>query len=57
MVCNTQEYWVFVRYPLSDILKNTTIRKLDPFPSSGKEVEDTCSVGSVRNSYPQPLDQ
>jgi hypothetical protein len=32
--------------PSSDILKNTTIRKPDLFPSSVKEIGDTYFVGS-----------
>jgi hypothetical protein len=35
--------------PSSVILKNTTFRKRDLFPSSG-EVGDTYSVGSLRKS-------
>jgi hypothetical protein len=36
MVYNTQNYWVFGLSPSSDILENTTFRKLDLFPSSGE---------------------
>jgi hypothetical protein len=35
---------------LLGILKNTLVRKLDLFPSSGEGVPDTYSVGSVRKS-------
>jgi hypothetical protein len=35
----------------SVILKNTTFRELNLFPSSGEEVGDTDSVGSLRKSY------
>jgi hypothetical protein len=35
--------------PLAGILKNTTFRKLDLFPSSGEKVGTISSVGSVRN--------
>jgi hypothetical protein len=38
MVSNTLDYWVFGRFPSSGILKNTTFRKLDLFPSSGEKV-------------------
>jgi hypothetical protein len=34
----------------SGILKNTTVRKLDPFPSSGEGVGYTYFVGSARKS-------
>jgi hypothetical protein len=34
--------------PSSGILRNTTFRKLDMFPSSGEGVGDTYSVRSVR---------
>jgi hypothetical protein len=34
----------------SSLLKNTTFRKLDLIPSSGEEVGDTYSVGSVRKT-------
>jgi hypothetical protein len=38
--------WVYGIFPTSRTLKNTTIRKLDLFPSSGDGVGDTHSVGS-----------
>jgi hypothetical protein len=41
MVYNTRDFWVFGLGPSSAILKNTTFRKLDLFPSSGKGVGDT----------------
>jgi hypothetical protein len=38
-------------FPSSGIPKNTTFRKLDPFPSSGEGGgEDTYSVGPLRES-------
>jgi hypothetical protein len=43
-----RNYWVFGLCPSSGILKNTTFRKLDLFPSSSEGVGDTCSVESVR---------
>jgi hypothetical protein len=46
-VFRVQNYWVFGLWPSSgvlDILENTTLRKLDLFPSSG-EGEDMYSVG------------
>jgi hypothetical protein len=47
----THNYWVFGFFPSSGILKNTTFRKLDLFPSSGEGGgEDTYSVWSLRNS-------
>jgi hypothetical protein len=45
---DTLHYWVFGICPSSGMLKNTTFRKLDPFPSSGEGVGDT--VGCVRNN-------
>jgi hypothetical protein len=36
MVCDTRNDWVFILCPSSGILKNTTFRKLDLFPSSGE---------------------
>jgi hypothetical protein len=44
---NTRDYWVFGLSPLSGILKYTTFRQLNLFPSSGVGVGDTYSVGSV----------
>jgi hypothetical protein len=46
MVYNMRDYWVFGLRPSSGILKNTTFRELDLFPSSGEGVGDTYSVGS-----------
>jgi hypothetical protein len=40
----------FFTFQSSDILRNTTFRKLDLLPSSGEEVEDNYRVGSVRKS-------
>jgi hypothetical protein len=57
MVYNTPDYWAFGLCLSPDILKNTTFRKLDLFPSSGEEVRDTYSVGSRSNSSAQSLDQ
>jgi hypothetical protein len=39
--CITQNYWGFGLFPSSDILENTTFRKLDLFPSSGEGGEKT----------------
>jgi hypothetical protein len=38
MVYSTQNYWGFGLFPLSGVLesRNTTFRKLDPFPSLGE---------------------
>jgi hypothetical protein len=55
MVYNTREYWVFGLCPPSDILKKTSFRKLDLFPSSGEGMGDTYSVGFVRKSWYLPL--
>jgi hypothetical protein len=55
-----QDYWVFGLCPSSGILKkqkNTTFRKLDLFPSLGEGAGDSYSVGLVRKSEPQSLDQ
>jgi hypothetical protein len=49
MVYNTRDYWAFGLCPPSGILKNTTFRKLDLFPSSSEGVGDTCSVRYVRS--------
>jgi hypothetical protein len=47
----TQNYWVFGLFPSSDILENTTFRKLDLFPSSGEDGgEDTYSLRPLRES-------
>jgi hypothetical protein len=47
----TQNYWVFVLFPSSGILENTTFRKLDLFPSSDEGGgEDIYSVGPLRSS-------
>jgi hypothetical protein len=53
----TWDYWFLGLRPLAGTLKNTLFRKLDLFPSSGEGVGATYSVGSVRKSGPQPLDQ
>jgi hypothetical protein len=46
MMYNTQNYWVFGLFPMSDILENTTFRKLDLFSSSGEGGgENTNSFG------------
>jgi hypothetical protein len=51
VVQNSQNYWVFGRFPSSDILENTTFQKLDLFPSSDEGGgEDTYSVGPLRKS-------
>jgi hypothetical protein len=47
---NTQDNWVFGLFPSSGILKNAVFLKLDLFPSSGEEVGDTYSVGSLIKS-------
>jgi hypothetical protein len=44
---------VFLIIPSSGILKKTTLRKLDQFPSSGQRVGDGSSIASVRKSRPQ----
>jgi hypothetical protein len=46
-----QNYWIFLLFPSSGILENTTVRKLDLFPSSGEGGgEDTYWVGvSIQN--------
>jgi hypothetical protein len=56
MACNARDYWIFGLCATSGILKNTTFRKLDLFPSSDK-MGDIYSVGSVRKSWPQSLDR
>jgi hypothetical protein len=51
MVNNTRNFWVSGLYPSSGVWRNTSFRKLDLFPSSGKRgEEDTYSVGSLRKS-------
>jgi hypothetical protein len=35
-IINPQDYWVFGLCPSSGVLKNTTFRKLDVFPTSGE---------------------
>jgi hypothetical protein len=53
VVYNTQVYWVFGPYPLSNIQKtqkNTKFRKLDLFPSSDEGVGVTYSVGPIRKN-------
>jgi hypothetical protein len=52
-----QDYRVSGLCSSSGMLKNTPFRKLDLFPFSGEEMGDTYSLGSVRKSYPQSLDQ
>jgi hypothetical protein len=48
MMYDTQNYWVFGLFTSAGILENTTIRKLDLFPSSGEGGgEDTYSVGPL----------
>jgi hypothetical protein len=44
MVYNTQNYWVSGLCPSFGIIKNTTFRKLDLFPSSDEGVGDAYSV-------------
>jgi hypothetical protein len=53
MVYNTRDYWTFGLCPSFVILINTTIRKLDLFPSSGEKVGDTYSVGFVGKIQPK----
>jgi hypothetical protein len=55
--CNTipsrdliRDYWVFGHCPSSGILKNTTFRKLDVFPSSGEGLGSTYLFESVKKS-------
>jgi hypothetical protein len=50
------DYWVFGLCISSGILKSTTLRELDLFPSSGERVGDTCSIESVRKSHHQSDD-
>jgi hypothetical protein len=51
MVNNTRNFSVSGLYPSSGVWRNTTFRKLDLFPSSGKRGgEDTYSVGPLRKS-------
>jgi hypothetical protein len=51
---NTPDYRVFILlYPSSGILKNTTFRKQNLFPSSGEGAGDIYSVGSLRTCKPQ----
>jgi hypothetical protein len=48
-IFDTRNFWVSGLYPPSGVWKNTTFRKLDLFPSSGKEGEEgTYSVGPLR---------
>jgi hypothetical protein len=56
MVYNTADCRVLGLCPSSSILKNTTFRKLDLFPSSGEGVGNIYSSGSVNKSKPQLLD-
>jgi hypothetical protein len=49
MVYNTENYWVFGLFPSSGILENTTIRKLDLFPSSG-EGKTPTQLGPLEKS-------
>jgi hypothetical protein len=48
IVYNTRDYWVLVLCPLSGILINIPLRKLDLFPFSGDRVGGTYFVGFVR---------
>jgi hypothetical protein len=48
MVYNNWDYWVFGLYQSSGILKNTTFRKPDLFPSSDEGVGYAYSLGPVR---------
>jgi hypothetical protein len=47
VVYNILDQWDSELRPSSGILKTTTFRTQDLFPSSGEEVGDTYSVGSV----------
>jgi hypothetical protein len=53
---SSQDYWFCRLCALSCILKKRTLRKLHLFPSSGEEVGDVYSTGSVRRNYPQSRD-
>jgi hypothetical protein len=50
MVYNTQDYCLFLLCPSFSILKNTTIRKLDLFPSSGEELETPTQLGPLESA-------
>jgi hypothetical protein len=53
---NTRDYSVFGLRPLSGILKNTTFRRLDLYPSSVEGVGDICRDGSFGKSCSQSMD-
>jgi hypothetical protein len=50
MVYNTRDSWVFGLCPSSGILKNTTFRKLDLFPSAGKGWETPALLGPLERA-------
>jgi hypothetical protein len=50
MVYNTLDYGVFGLYPSSDVLKDTTFRKLDLFPSSGEGLEIPTLLGPLERA-------
>jgi hypothetical protein len=47
MVSNTRNYGVFGLCPSSGILKNTTFRQLDLFPSSAERWETATLLGPL----------
>jgi hypothetical protein len=49
-VGNAQNYWIFLRFPPSGILENTTFQKLDLFPSSGKEGKTPTQLGTLERA-------
>jgi hypothetical protein len=52
MVYGTLNYWVFGLRPLSGILKNTTFRKLDLFPSSVEGWETPTQLSPLERANP-----
>jgi hypothetical protein len=50
MVYNTQEYRVFGLFLSSDILKKTTFRKRDLFPSSGEGWKTSTMLGPLERA-------
>lgn len=55
MMCNTWDYWVFRHCP-QGILQNTTLWKLDPFPSSEERVNlNHCTSSDYWTQYSRHL--
>jgi hypothetical protein len=52
MVCNSLDYWALEFCPSFGILKNTTFRKLDLFPSSGVGVGFLHLINRIGVSHP-----